>query len=312
MVLLWRVVMVGVLLVGRVAPAQADQATAEREIQIAKALFDAGKLKETLERAETNMPKPGFTDAQRVELHRLAALAAFNLSDLATAKRHFLGLLQLDPDHVLDPFAVPPPAIAIFEELRSSNAANLDVVRQLLAYKAEQERKRAAEEAKQKADTQASGVLVRTVERHHLLLNLVPFGVPQFLSRRVVWGTVLAVTQGLTAVASLASFFVLRSLPRERQYPQTDRLKCPTGTEPCTITVRGIPANQVPLAQALNITQVAAGAAFYAVWLLGAIEAFARFVPETITDTKQPSPTPRLSLTPNAGGLGFSLGWTFD
>ncbi len=121
------------------------QVVPERELEIAKALFDAGNYKDALKRARDAMATANFTDDQRLELHRIAALAAFNTGDLEGAQRHALLLLQLNPDYVLDPFAAPPSAIKMFEQVRTKNADFLNLVRQQLTLRAQQEKREAEE-----------------------------------------------------------------------------------------------------------------------------------------------------------------------
>jgi len=108
----------------------------------------------------------------------LFALAAFNLGSRDAADRHFLQLLQLNPDYVLDPFAVPPPAIKLFEEVKKKHADSLALIRQQIALREEQQRREAAETERRKALEEAErrrleeltrNVQVKVIEKRSLI-----------------------------------------------------------------------------------------------------------------------------------------------
>jgi tetratricopeptide (TPR) repeat protein len=278
------------------ATAWAQPTTPEREQELVKALFDAGRFKEALERAEAAIFLPSASDGQRVQLNQYAGLAAYNLGDLTRARRFFLVLLQLNPDHVLDPFAVAPPAIALFEQVRADNAANLNVIRQLLTLKAEEAKRQAAEETKRRG----SAGVTRIIERRSWLINLLPFGVPQFSAGRSGWGAFFATAQGLLGAASLFGYIALQVLIRNQvTYTVVDRLDA----QRTAITVPGVPANRAVEAQVYNITQLVGGYAFWAAVAWGVIDGLVRHEPERITEGK-PSLAP--TIVPGGAGVGFS------
>ena len=294
-----RVVMLSVLVVSALAQAQV---VPEREVQIIKALFDAGNYANTLKRADETLGVPGFSDAQRVELFRMAGLSAFNLSDLPGAKQRLLALLQLDPDYVLDPFVVPPPAIVLFEQLRTENAPTLNVIRQMIAMRAEQEKRTKAEEERRRAEA-AKPVLVRTIEKRSLLVNFVPFGVGQFAQGRTLWGTVFAVGEGLLAAVSVGAFAWVLGLNKTFTYTLVDRIT----SNRIVINVRGIPVERAAEARIVGWVQVGSGIAFYAAAIGGIIEALLNHQGDVVTETK----APKLSIYPVHEGAGVSLSFGF-
>lgn len=267
----------------------------EREVQITKATFDAGRFAEALERAKAALAQSGFSDAQRIELFRVAALSAFNLNDERQARSLFFSLLQLDPDYVLDPFAVPPPAIAAFEQVRSDNAATLNVSRQLIAFKAEKERREKAEAEKVKA----AQVATRVIERRSAWVNLLPFGVPQFQQGRYVAGGLYGGAQAALGIASLVGFAAVQSLMTTQTWRLTDQ----KGADNVEVKVRGTPAAVANLAMAYSAVQVGAGIGFYVMWAVMMIDGFINHRPEAVLETKPAA----LTITPVPGGAAAQL-----
>ena len=53
-------------------------------------------------------------------------LELFFLNRLDTARRHLVSLLSVDPDYAMDPFLVPPAAVAFFDGVKRDNEALLE------------------------------------------------------------------------------------------------------------------------------------------------------------------------------------------
>jgi hypothetical protein len=297
------------------------QVVPERELEIIRALYDAGDYAEAARRANETLGLANFTDVQRVKLHEVAALSAFNLGDTKAAQASFLQLLRLNPDYILDPFAVPPPAIKLFDQVRRDNADTLNVVRQQIALRLEREKRELAEkerlareqeERRRRVEELTTTVTVRTVERRSLLVNLLPFGTGQFVQGRVGWGVAFAVSEGLMAVLSIVSFFAIESLFEDVRVTLTDRVT------PVTFVVRQIPASRTTERNVWSALKYGTGIAFYTLWALGAGEALWHHQDEIVTERKEPAgpkspagPTAHLRLFPTAGGLGAGVAVTF-
>lgn len=297
------------------------QVVPEREMEIIQSLYDAGKYADAARRANESLALANFSDPQRVRLFEISALSAFNLGDLKGAQAAFLQLLKVNPDYILDPFAVPPPAIKVFEQVRKENADALNLVRQQIALRIDQSKRAAAEqerlrleqeERRRKAEFLANDVTVRTVEKRSMLVNFIPFGAGQFQQGRLAWGAGFAISEGLMAVLSIVSFFAIESLYKEVTYRFVDRLT-PDGTGVFNISVREIPDASNTQFQVWTNLKYGTGIAFYALWAIGIGDAIWRHQDQVITETKEPKnpatkvPTARFQIYPTPGGLGAGV-----
>ncbi len=302
------------------------QIVPERELEIAKALFDAGNYKDALKRARDAMAVANFSDEQRIELHRIAGLSAFNQGDAEGAQRHFLQLLQLNPDFVVDPFAAPPSAIKMFEQVRREHADALNLVRQQIALRAQQD-KRAAEERerlrveqeaqRRKIEELTRSTTVRVVEKRALLVNFVPFGAGQFQQGRVEWGIAFAVLEAVTALTSLISYFAIEGLFVEDAFTLHNVLTS-DGTGSYQVKFRHIPTSAAAQASVWRTLKVSTGIAFYALWAGGVVDALVHHRAEVTTEhqeTISPAPAatpgPKLNIFPTPGGMGAGFTVSF-
>ena len=310
-------VLLALLLVPSAALAQV---VPERELEIAKALFDTGNYKEALKRARDAMAAANFSDTQRIELHRIAALSAFNSADPEGAQGHFLLLLQLNPDYVLDPFAAPPPAIKLFEHVRKDNLDALNLVRQQMALRAaqekrdteERERQRVEQEnARRKVEALTQTVTVRVIEKRSFLLNFLPFGAGQFQQGRVEWGITLAVFEAATALTSLISYFAIEGLYVESTIVTLHNVVTSTGKTDYDVRARVIPAISRGQADVWKTLKLSAGIAFYLLWAFGVGDAMWHHQASVVTEHQETAPAAKISIYPTQGGLGAGLTLSF-
>ncbi|XXF74996.1 tetratricopeptide repeat protein [Myxococcaceae bacterium GXIMD 01537] len=314
------------LLLAPPAPAQeADDA----EVSALRASFEYGKYAEVLERAGARIDRGNLHEDDLGELHRLAGLAAFNLNRPEDAARHFRAMLRLDPEQSLDPFVVPPPAVAYFDGLKKDMAAELEFIRQ--ERRLRQERERAAAErrekerietetARRRAEELARQVTVRTVEKRNFLVNFVPFGAGQFQQGRTSVGVVFAASEGALAVTSVIAFFAYESL-FETATIQRDDVLTPDGKS--SVTVRYIPTSRAKEADTWRMLKVGSAAGFYTVYALGVVDALLHHQDDVVKTSIEALPTPRTSspapadptarlrLYPTSGGLGAGVSVTF-
>ncbi len=290
------------------------------------AAYDYGRYAEVLARANARIDGVGLNADALVELHKLAGLSAFNLHRLDEAERHVAALLRLDPDFSLDPFVYPPPTVAFVESQRRAMAAELEFLREqrrqreAAAKAAAEERAALAQqtEAQRRAIEEMSRqITVRTVEKHSVLVNFVPFGAGQFQEGRVGAGTGFAVAEGVLAVVSIVGYFVYGSLITTR----TIQVETFPGTTQ-TIVQTGIPAARAGEAQTWNVVKVSSGIGFYAVYVAGVLDALLHYQAEVVTthiEKLGPAPgpaadpsAPRVELMPAPrGSVGLGLGMRF-
>ena len=297
------------------------QVVPEREVEIIQSLYDTGKYAEAARRANESLALANFSDPQRVHLHEIAALSAFNLNDAKGAQAAFLQLLKVNPDYILDPFAVPPTAIKVFEQVRKENTDALNLVRQQIALRLDQDKRAAAErerlrleqeERRRKAEFLANDITVRTIEKRSMLVNFIPFGAGQFQQGRTGWGAAFAVSEGLMAVLSIVSYFAINSLFEIVPYRWTDRLTV-DGSGVFEINVRQIPSSRYTERDVWTGIKYGTGIAFYALWAIGTGDAIWRHEDEVITETKVPVspatkvPSARFNIYPTPGGLGAGV-----
>ncbi|MFT3836427.1 MAG: tetratricopeptide repeat protein [Myxococcaceae bacterium] len=288
------------------------QISPDRELEAVRQNFNAGNYKEALDRARTAMETTNFDDAQRIELHKYAGVAAFNLGDHQAAEAHFLALLKLNPDYVLDPFAYPPPIIKLFEEVKRKSADTLNLIRQQIALRDEQARRdkadaeRRAKEAAERAsrlEQLSKSVTVRTVEKRSWVVNFLPFGAGQFQQNRGGPGIFFAGFEGAMAVVSIVAFIAIQTLYQDFNYTYDDRIY------PVSFTVHGIRPDRAGQYQAWNVVKLVSGGLFYLAWVVGAIEALAHHQDEVVTTEKKAideleKTNPSVPLAPSSSPSG--------
>ncbi|QSQ25757.1 tetratricopeptide repeat protein [Pyxidicoccus parkwayensis] len=315
------------------APAAFAQDSGDPEVDALRASFEYGKYAEVLDRAGARIDRGGLNEDELVELHKLAGLAAFNLGRTEDATRHLRALLRLDPDYGLDPFVVPPPAVAFLDALKEEMSSELEFLRQERRLRQEREKTEAerrererveAEVQRRRAEELTSQVTVRTVEKRNFLVNFVPFGAGQFQQGRNSLGIVFAATEGALAVTSIISFFAYESL-FEEQVIDLDNVLDPDGK--ASIRVRYIPTSRSRQRDTWQLLKLSSAAGFYTIYALGVVDALYHHEDQVIRTTVEPreappsgprsptspprveapAPPPRLSLYSTSGGLGAGL-----
>jgi len=104
-------------------PTCGAQANLEQELKHAQSLYQDARFSEAITRLEALTPRlaaaPETTrQPQLSEAHLLLALSYLALNDRASAKRHFVQLLQIDPTRRLDPDVYAPKVIELLEEAK--------------------------------------------------------------------------------------------------------------------------------------------------------------------------------------------------
>lgn len=312
--------------------AASAQIVPDRELETVRFIFNAGNYQLALQRARDAMGLANFTEGQRVELQKYAGLSAFNLGDVPGAEQHFLQLLRINPDYVLDPFAVAPPAIKVFEDVKRKNVDALNMIRQQIAIREEQARREAAEAERRKAledserkrlEELTRNVQVKVIERRHILANFVPFGVGQFLQGRSEWGVVFAVVEAVLGATSLIGYIAIETLFENVPITLQNRVYGNQPNGDFVFTVRKIPDERKGDHRAWNVVKASSGVAFYVVAAIGVVDALLHHKGEVVTyeqqrpqdvpppSAKPPAPKASFNVYPLPGGAGAGMTVSF-
>jgi tetratricopeptide (TPR) repeat protein len=185
------------------------------------------------------------TDEQFLEAQKFLAFSYYLSGSLDLVDDEFAKLLYLSPDYELDPFAVPPPIIERFENVRRTLKKQLNVVR---------ERKR-----KQDLKQKSTGLTIRTVEHtvveQSSALTLLPFGAGQFQNGEYGAGAAFLLTELAFLTINVGAY--LYSLTLDHYAPSQRRL------------VEGV-----------TLAQYGGLALFGITWTVGVFQARFHFVPE--------------------------------
>ena len=260
-------------------PAQ-SQPTQPQDPEIARVRteFEYANYANALKQASERIDRGNLSQSDVMELHKYAGLAGFYLHQKPAAERHLWALLQLDPDYRLDPFLVPPQAVAYFEELRKDRASELEAIREERRRRAErlkeaEERERArleSEQQRRRLEELARQASISSARPQSFVVNLLPFGAGQFQQGRTGVGIAFAATEGVLALTSIAAFVAYDNLLQDRSITLDERL---TQSGTYTLTVRGIPPDREHQANVWRAVKYASGGAFFVTYAIGVIDA---------------------------------------
>jgi len=251
---------------------QGLQLPPDGELAAVRTQLEHGQYEEALRRAKERLEREGLEELEELELHKLAAVSAFNLKRKDEAEKQFTALLKIDPDYSLDPFVVPPPTVSFFDGLRKKLEPALQKIRETRRERLGREAEEQAAEQKlaaqrQRIDDLSREVALRSAYRP-FWVNFLPFGAGQFQQRRSRLGVTLAASEAALAAASLASFFIVEGLVKERTIS--------VETEPgrtVDLTVKHVDEGDRGKLDAWKTVRLTTGIGFYALYLFGVIEA---------------------------------------
>jgi hypothetical protein len=279
-----------------IAFAATARATPTEEFDQAKSAYRGGQYTRALPlfNALLYPPPPKLARTEDLADAYLAlGVCRYETGDTPGAKREFDQALSFNSDVRIDPLIVSDQtAIEVF------NSARLD-----------RERRTAAEaERNHKAELRRIRDSILTFESHPLYLNFVPFGVGQFQNKDDAKGAFFAATEGVTLITSISIWGYLVNTYGIR-----------------STHVAALDENRVLRLQQFEI---GTGLAFLGLWVLGAVDAYLNYKPQTraeIDDSllppelrdldkpAKPKPKPPKSsfhilpmLTPTGGGIGLA------
>ena len=229
-----------------------------------------------------------------IEAHVLLGAANFELGENQQAIDEFTKALQIDPDRSITTLMFSEGAVRLFDRTKED-------VRVRLEHEAE---KKKLAEAAERLEAYRKSLVV--YEARPFYLNFMPFGLAQFTQNRNGMGTVMAIGQGTTFLASVGIFGYL-------------------------VGTYGFESNAVPLTDGprvrrLQQIEIGAGIGFFAFYAWGVYDAIRHhksrqqvqgddsLIPPEILNpgkTKPSSKTSSLRLAPmfTQDSVGIGIGW---
>ena len=254
------------------SPVATDDENVIEAMRRARNYFEYGDYASTARILKRLIDSGKFESADlRAEAYRLLGLSYFYQTKRGDAYQAFLELAYVDPDAELDPFYVPPAAVALLEQvkkdaekqlapLRAQRRAEDEARRRIAQEEANRRRQREREEEQRRLSALAPTIERRVVQRE-FWVSLLPFGVGQLQNGDRTLGIALATTQVIAGATSGGSALLIETL-----------------RDPSTGKFGG---GVYPLAQRLNVAKWVGAALFYGLWLGGALHASVNFQPET-------------------------------
>jgi tetratricopeptide (TPR) repeat protein len=235
-----------------------------------------------------------------VEAHVILGASDFETGHRAEAKIEFEKALQIQPEKALTDMLFSEGAIRLFDETKADIEARARRDAELRKIADEQERIRKYRES------------LVVVERRSFGVNFVPFGAGQFQNKQPTRGILFAAGEGITAGISASVFVYLAG-----KYGFN----------------AAVPTSEVPGARQLQQIEIAAGAAFYALYAWGVVDSLLHYRPRVQVEgddsllppasaggagTGAPKPRPkssarqRLHLGPIVAPSGAGIGLTWE
>jgi len=291
------------LIAAIVAIASIAQAAPNDELEQARSAYRSAQYSRALPLFNALLYPPPPKLASKDELadaYLALGVCRYETGDPAGAKREFEQALSINSEIRIDPLIVTDrTAIDAFDETRIGL----------------QDRIRTEMEAKRKAEDRARLLAIRQsmvgVETHPLYLTFFPFGVGQFQNEDRAKGVFFAATEAATLITSASIWGYL-------------------------VNTYGIRSTRVPLEDAQRVRslqqlEIGTGFAFLGLYVLGVVDAYVHYKPQTRTaidesvlppelrgllkpETSAPAPKkkPKTSfrvvpmLTPDGAGIGLS------
>ena len=290
------------LIAAIVAIASVAQAAPNDELEQARSAYRSAQYSRALPLFNALLYPPPPKLASKDELadaYLALGVCRYETGDPAGAKREFEQALSINSEIRIDPLIVTDrTAIDAFDETRIGL----------------QDRIRTEMEAKRKAEDRARLLAIRQsmvgVETHPLYLTFFPFGVGQFQNEDRAKGVFFAATEAATLITSASIWGYL-------------------------VNTYGIRSTRVPLEDAQRVRslqqlEIGTGFAFLGLYVLGVVDAYVHYKPQTRTAIDEsvlppelrgllkpetappPKKKPKTSfrvvpmLTPDGAGIGLS------
>lgn len=259
------------------APSQAQPFHPSTELKRARDAFEYGDYARTVAILEPLGDMSILAvESERIDGFKLRGLSHFYLEEptieesRGQAREAFFGLLKQNPDYELDPFYVPPDAVAFFDMVRAEEEPYLAPIRRarharLREQELEEQARREAERLRRERMEQLAArpvVIERELLQSSTFVAWMPFGLGQFQNGHVGLGTTLLTLEAGAAATSIVCYWLIEGL----RDPETRRFS----------------EGNLRLAQRLDVAKWIGAGLFYALWLAGGIDANWRMVPNRV------------------------------
>ncbi len=233
-----------------------------------------------------------------IEAHVLIGAANFEVGNTERAVDEFTRALRIDPERSIGTLMFSEGAVRLFDRTKEDVRARLEH---------DAERKRLAEAAERLEAYRKSLVVY---EARPFYLNFMPFGLAQFTQDRNTMGTLMAIGQGSSFVASVGIFgYLVRTYGFDSN---------------------AVPRTKGPQVRRLQQVEIGTGVAFFAFYAWGVFDAIRHhksrqqvqgddsLIPPELLDPSKANQSPpktslrdRLRISPmvTPDGVGIGLGW---
>jgi hypothetical protein len=188
--------------------------------QKAQNAYAGGDYIEAVARFENLVQREFANPALRLECHKFLAISYLFINKKNAAEEQFTKLLTFSPEYSLDPLLFPIEIIDFFTEVQMKNKKQLEAL--ALARAREKEQRKAAEEAKRKAEIEKlrRNIYLEKDYRINLIpVALIPYGVGQFQNGHRKKGIFFLSSELFFTATAIATYFLHGNLRKEAKKP---------------------------------------------------------------------------------------------
>ncbi len=294
---------------GGKAPSHSPPATPREAFDRGRTAFGRAEYARAIEILHPLLYPEALLDSEGevVQAHRMLGVAYLFENHPDDARREFRKLLELRPDYRFDPLLDPQRVVDFFNAVVKDEESTIAVIEA-------RRRQRDAEAAeRRRRDAERLAPLRTTVvfERHSFAINFIPFGAGQFQNGDRGKGWLFLGTEAALAAISVGAFAT--NLALYGLDPRRDCLmkqNADTGGVVTQCPPTQVDHSEENTSRWLTRAQLVSGGLFYAVAILGIVDALRHFNRDTMLASSSPSaPTASLRLSASPFGLGATWGF---
>jgi len=237
-----------------------------------------------------------LSEEEAVQAWQMLGISAWHLGDRAQTRTAFVSLLQVNPDHQLDAFLVPPAIVEFFEEVKREQEPTLGPLRRRRRMLREQER--LAEEARRRLfaeDRARSDPVTRVirVQERSYILNWMPLGAGQFQNGHRAKGMAIAAGELALGAINIGSILIHNQIVDDSGNRCSPSARSGCSRPPYTDSAR----RNLTVVDAVKYSSAGL---FWGLYGVGVWDAHRYYVPRVETE-----------VSPKDAGVKVSLRWDF-